>query len=63
MSSSVHAELGAAADAIGRYRERVAGLIDGLGPNNEDLATAMYEAERALLSAERLLTRAEKIAR
>jgi hypothetical protein len=63
MSSSVHAELGAAADAIGRYRERVAGLIDGLGPNSEDLATAMYEAERALLSAERLLTRAEKIAR
>ena len=54
MSSSVHAELGAAADAIGRYRERVAGLIDGLGPNSEDLATAMYEAERALLSAERL---------
>jgi hypothetical protein len=63
MSSSVHAELGAAADAIGRYRERVAGLIEGLGPNSEDLATAMYEAERALLSAERLLTRAEKIAR
>ncbi|MEY4633838.1 MAG: hypothetical protein RLZ18_1210 [Actinomycetota bacterium] len=63
MSSTVHAELGAAADAIGRYRSRVSGLIESLGPNTEDLATAMYEAERALLSAERLLVRAEKLAR
>lgn len=63
MSSTVHAELGAAADAISRYRSRVSGLIESLGPNTEDLATTMYEAERALLSAERLLIRAEKLAR
>lgn len=63
MSSTVNAELGAASDAINRYRMRVAGLIEGLGPNNEDLISAMYEAERALLSAERLLTRAEKLSR
>jgi hypothetical protein len=63
MSSTVHAELGAAAEAIGRYRSRIAGLIDNVGPNQEDLMSAMYEAERALISAERLLVRAEKLAR
>ena len=63
MTASISAELGAASDAINRYRTRVAGLIENLGPNHEDLISAMYEAERALLSAERLLIRAEKIAR
>jgi hypothetical protein len=63
MSETTRAELGAAAEAIGRYRQRVAGLIESTGPNNEDLISAMYEAERALLSAERLLNRAEKISR
>lgn len=63
MSSTVHAELGAAAEAIGRYRSRISGLIDNVGPNQEDLMSAMYEAERALVSAERLLVRAEKLAR
>ena len=63
MSSTVHAELGAAAEAIGRYRSRIAGLIDNVGPNQEDLMSAMYEAERALVAAERLLVRAEKLAR
>jgi hypothetical protein len=63
MSETTRAELGAAAEAIGRYRARVAGLIESTGPNNEDLISAMYEAERALLSAERLLNRAEKISR
>lgn len=63
MTATIRAELGAAADAINRYRNRVAGLIENIGPNHEDLISAMYEAERALLSAERLLIRAEKIAR
>lgn len=63
MTATICAELGAAADAINRYRTRVAGLIEGLGPNHEDLISAMYEAERALLNCERLLIRAEKIAR
>ena len=63
MSETVRAELAASAEAIDRYRGRVASLIETLGPNSEDLATAMYEAERALLSAYRLLIRAEKTAR
>ena len=63
MTATICAELGAAADAVNRYRMRVAGLIENIGANHEDLVSAMYEAERALLSAERLLTRAEKIAR
>lgn len=63
MTETVRAELGAAADAIGSYRQRIAGLLDVVGPNHEDLISAMYEAERALVSAERLLVRAEKLAR
>lgn len=63
MSETIRAELGAAVDAVNRYRTRLAGLMDNVGPNSEDLVTAMYEAERALISAERLLTRAEKLAR
>ena len=63
MSESVRAELGAAVDAIGRYKTRLAALVETIGPNHEDLVSAMYEAERALVSAERLLARAEKLAR
>jgi hypothetical protein len=63
MTETIRAELGAAADAIGSYRSRVAGLLDAVGANHEDLVSAMYEAERALVSAERLLIRAEKLAR
>lgn len=63
MNETVRAELGAAVDAVNRYRMRLAGLVEGLGANNEDLISAMYEAERALISAERLLTRAEKLAK
>ena len=60
---TVRAELAASAEAVERYRSRVAGLIDGLGVDQEDLASAMYEAERALLAAHRLLLRAQKTAR
>ena len=63
MSESIRAELGAAVDAVNRYRTRIADLVETVGPNSEDLVSAMYEAERALVSAERLLSRAEKIAR
>jgi hypothetical protein len=63
MNETVRAELGAAVDAVNRYRVRLAALVEGLGANNEDLISAMYEAERALISAERLLTRAEKLAK
>jgi len=63
VSETIRAELAASAENIERYRIRIAALIDSLGPNTEDLASAMYEAERALLSAHRLLLRAEKVAR
>lgn len=63
MNESVRAELGAAVEAIDRYRARVASLVENVGPDNEDLLSAMYEAERALVTAHRLLTRAEKLAR
>lgn len=62
MSESVRAELSAAAEAIDRYRSRISSLVDSVG-DNEELKSAMYEAERGLLGASRLLTRAEKLAR
>lgn len=63
MTASISAELNAAVDAINRYRTRVAALLETVGPDHEDLVSAMYEAERALVNAERLLARAEKLAR
>ena len=63
MSESIRAELGAAVDAVDRYRSRIAALVEGVGAGQEDLVAAMYEAERALVSAHRLLVRAEKLSR
>jgi hypothetical protein len=58
------AELSAAAEAITSYQRRVAALAGPhLGTEREDLVMAIYEAERALRSAERLLQRAVKLAR
>jgi hypothetical protein len=61
--STVRAELGSIADAVDAYKSRLSGLIDRVGANHEDLVSSMYEAERSLLSAQRLLVRAEKLAR
>jgi hypothetical protein len=62
--ASTEAELSAAAEAIGTYERRVAGLAGlFLGTEREDLIAAIYEAERALRTAERALQRAVKIAR
>lgn len=63
MNETVRAELAAAADAIERYRVRVESLVGMTDADSEDLVTAMWEAERALVSAHRLLSRAEKLAR
>jgi len=63
MSQTIRAELGAAAEVVNSYRTRIAALIESAGVNQEDLVSAMYEAERALVSAQRLLVRAEKLAR
>ncbi len=63
MSDTIRAELSAAAEALERYRLRVSGLVDSVGPDREDLVAALYEAERALLGAQRLVARAGKLAR
>jgi hypothetical protein len=61
--SATSAELSAAAEAIAGYQRRVAGLVGPhLGTEREDLVAAIYEAERALRSAERILRRAVKVA-
>lgn len=62
-ASTTAAELSAAADAVERYRQRIADLATPhLGSEREDLLSAIFEAERSLRSAQRLLTRAAKIA-
>lgn len=63
MNETVRAELAAAAEAVERYRIRVEALVASTGPDSDDLVAAMWEAERALLSAQRLLARAGKLAR
>jgi len=63
-TSATAAELAAAADAIGRYRQRVADLAGRhLHQDLDDLVTTIYEAERALQIAERALLRAQRAAR
>lgn len=62
-NESVRAELGSASDAVDRYRSRVASLAESVGAGHEALLAAMWEAERALITAHRLLVRAEKLAR
>jgi len=63
MRTTAAAELAAAADIVGTYRRRVADLVGPhLGSNHEDVVAAIYEAERALRTAERMLQRAHKIA-
>jgi len=62
-TSSTVAELTAATDAIGAYRQRVADLAPAhVGKERDDLVTAIYEAERALRVAERTLQRALRLA-
>lgn len=59
MSTSVAAELSVAAEHVERYRERVAALVQPLvGGDHDDAIAAMFEAERALRTAQRLLHRA-----
>lgn len=60
---SMNAELSAAAEAVARYRDRMADLATSMGGENEDLVSAIYEAERALLTAHRSILRAQRLAR
>jgi hypothetical protein len=62
-SSATAAELSAAAEVIGRYRRRVGELARPyLGTERDDLVSAIYEAERALQTAERTIQRALRVA-
>jgi hypothetical protein len=62
-ASATAAELSAAAEAVGNYQRRVADLAaPHLGGERADLVSAIYEAERSLRTAERLLQRAVKLA-
>lgn len=61
--ATVSAELASIGDAIDRYRHRVAELAGVVGADREDLTTAIYEAERSLIGAHRLVVRASKTAR
>jgi hypothetical protein len=61
-STATAAELSAAAEAIGGYRRRVGDLAGPyLGTERDDLVSAIYEAERSLRTAERLIQRALKL--
>lgn len=62
MSTSAAAELAVTADHLDRYRERIAGVASSLtGGANDDAVAAIYEAERALRTAHRLLLRASSL--
>lgn len=62
-ASTTAAELSAAADAVERYRQRIADLATPhLGTEREDLLSAIFESERSLRTAQRLLVRAAKVA-
>lgn len=62
--SATAAELSAAAEAVAAYQRRVGDLVHPhLGTERDDLVTAIYEAERSLRTAERMLQRAVKLAR
>ena len=62
MSAHVLAELTVTAEHVDRYRERVAGLATPLAnTSHEDVVAAIYEAERALRTAHRMLERAAKL--
>jgi hypothetical protein len=62
--SSTHANLVVITDRVERSREEVGRLAEGLNlDQHADLIAAIYEAERALRSAARALTRATRISR
>lgn len=64
---TIAAELSSIAESIERHRARVASLAEGLASGDdsdrEDLVTAIFEAERSLIGAERLVRRAVRTAR
>ena len=60
---TIAAELAVMAEGTDRYRDRVADLARRNLSEHDDLVSAIHEAERALRTAQRALTRANKLAR
>jgi hypothetical protein len=61
MASLLDSQLSALAASIDDLSKRVAQLADGLpGQGGEEAATALYEAERSLLMANRAMERARR---
>lgn len=62
MPTDPTAHLQVMADHVERYHEEVGGLVPGFhAAQQDDVATALVEAERALRTASRLLRRAAKL--
>jgi len=61
--ATIAAELAVMAEGTDRYRDRVADLARRNLGEHDDLLSAIHEAERALRTAQRALTRANKLAR
>lgn len=63
MPTSSAAVLSVIADHVDRYRHEVADLAPGYADaERDDVVAAIYEAERALVAANRLLRRAASLA-
>jgi hypothetical protein len=60
--ATVVAELGAAAETVAGYVQRVGDVARLVGTDQEDVRTAIDEAARSLRVAERALRRAIKVA-
>ena len=59
-ASTTIAELAAVTDAVERMRDRVVAMTEPwLGTDREDVVTALYEAERQIIGAQRALRRAQ----
>ena len=60
--ATIRAELASMAGLLDEQCRRVAALADASPADREGLIAAIYEAERAIKNAQRLVTRAEKLA-
>lgn len=60
--ATVRAELASVGRMLSQERSRVAAMSEAVPADREGLISALFEAERALQSAERLVARAEKLA-
>lgn len=62
MTTSAAAELSVTGEHLSRYRDRVTAIARTLsGGDHDDIVAALFEAERALRTAERAVGRATKL--